>query len=222
MRFSRQGNTRVGCHFLLLGIFPTDGLKLHHLHYTWVLYHWAPREALIGPWPHARNIVARPLPLLWRTASLTEIWVLWEMLWDRVKGQNCGLISYQVVWFSGSLSGRSVSPLIREGFSSLIVCWNQLGECFFSDLKQAVPGPISASDGLEAPCRHPETCVYINLSSVQFSRSVVSESLWSRGLQHARLPCPSPIPGACSNSCPLSWWCHRIISSSVTPFSSCL
>ena len=56
--------------------------------------------------------------------------------------------------------------------------------------------------------------------SVQFSRSVVSDSLWPHGLQHARLPCPSPTPGACSNSCPLSWWCHPTISSSVFPFSS--
>ena len=40
--------------------------------------------------------------------------------------------------------------------------------------------------------------------------------------QHARLPCPSPSPGACSNSCPLSWWCHPTILSSVIPFSSCL
>ena len=55
--------------------------------------------------------------------------------------------------------------------------------------------------------------------SVQFSHSVMSNSLWSYGLQHARLPCPSPIPGACSNSYPLSWWCHQTISSSVIPFS---
>ena len=58
--------------------------------------------------------------------------------------------------------------------------------------------------------------------SVQFSCSVVSDSLWPRGRQHARLPCPSPTPGACSNSCPLSWWCHPTISSSVALFSSCL
>ena len=45
---------------------------------------------------------------------------------------------------------------------------------------------------------------------------------WHYGLQHARLPCPSPTPGACSNSCPLSQWCHLTISSSVVPFSSCL
>ena len=50
----------------------------------------------------------------------------------------------------------------------------------------------------------------------------MSESLWPHGLQYTRLRCPSPIPEACSNSCPLSWWCHPIISSSVIPFSSCL
>ena len=58
--------------------------------------------------------------------------------------------------------------------------------------------------------------------SLQISHSVIFKSLWPHGLQHARLPCPSPIPRACSNSCPLSWWCHPTISSSVVPFSSCL
>ena len=58
--------------------------------------------------------------------------------------------------------------------------------------------------------------------SVQFSRSVVSDSLWPHVLQHARLPCPSPTPGACSNSCPSSQWCHPTISSSIVPLSSCL
>ena len=56
--------------------------------------------------------------------------------------------------------------------------------------------------------------------SVQFSHSVVSDSLWPHGLRHARLLCPSPIPRACSNSCPLSRWCHPPISSFVVPFSS--
>ena len=58
-------------------------------------------------------------------------------------------------------------------------------------------------------------------SSLQFSRSVVSDSLQLHGLQHARPPCPSPTPGVYSNSCPLSQWCHPHISSSVVPFSSC-
>ena len=58
--------------------------------------------------------------------------------------------------------------------------------------------------------------------SVQFSRSVVSDSLRPHGLQHARPPCPSPTPGSCSISCPSSRRCHPTISSSVVPFSSCL
>ena len=54
-----------------------------------------------------------------------------------------------------------------------------------------------------------------------FSCSVVSDSLWPHWLQHARLPCPSPSPRACSDSCQLSWWCHPTILSSVVSFSSC-
>ena len=57
------------------------------------------------------------------------------------------------------------------------------------------------------------------ISSVQFSRSVMSDFLWPHGLKHARPPCPSPTLRACSNSCPSSWWCHQTISSSVIPFS---
>ena len=58
-------------------------------------------------------------------------------------------------------------------------------------------------------------------SSVQFSCSVVSDSLRSHESQHTRPPCPSPSPGVHSNSRPSSWWCHPAISSSVVPFSSC-
>ena len=63
--------------------------------------------------------------------------------------------------------------------------------------------------------------VYVQFSSVQFSRSVVSDSLQSHESQHARPPCPSPTPGVHSDSCPSSQWCHPAISSSVVPFSSC-
>ena len=64
--------------------------------------------------------------------------------------------------------------------------------------------------------------MFFQFSSVQFSCSVVSGSLWLHGLQHARPPCPSPTPGVHSNSRPLSRWCHPAISSSVIPYSSCL
>ena len=65
-------------------------------------------------------------------------------------------------------------------------------------------------------------CLVLQLfpCSVQFSRSVISDSLWPHWRQHTRPPCPSPTPGAYSNSCALSRWCHPIISSSVIPFSS--
>ena len=62
-------------------------------------------------------------------------------------------------------------------------------------------------------CNH-EIC------SVQFSHSIMSDCLWPHALQHARPPCPSPTLGVHSNSCPLSRWCHPIISSTVVPFSS--
>ena len=58
-------------------------------------------------------------------------------------------------------------------------------------------------------------------SSAEFSHSVMSNSLWPHGLQHTRLPCPSPTPRAYSNSCPLSRWCHPTISSSIAPFFPC-
>ena len=61
----------------------------------------------------------------------------------------------------------------------------------------------------------------VHFSSVQFSHSVVFDSLWPRKPQHTRPSCPSPTPGVHPNPCPLSRWCHPSISSSVVPFSSC-
>ena len=66
---------------------------------------------------------------------------------------------------------------------------------------------------------YPIIVLKLYISSVQFSRSVMSDSLWPHGLQYARPPCPSPTPGVYSNSCPLSQWCHPASSSSVIPFS---
>ena len=66
-----------------------------------------------------------------------------------------------------------------------------------------------------------EERLFSGLCSVQFSRSVVSDSLRPYELQHVRPPCPSPTPRVHPNSCPSSQWCHPAISSSVIPFSSC-
>ena len=84
-------------------------------------------------------------------------------------------------------------------------------------MKKIIP-EIEKSFQLSIHC-HPATFLH-QFSSVQFSCSVVSHSLWPHGLQHTRSRCPSPTPRAYSNSCPLSQWCHPTISSSVIPFSS--
>ena len=77
----------------------------------------------------------------------------------------------------------------------------------------------NAIDAIEIFLKYNNICLFYKF---QFSCSVVSDSLWPHGLQHARFPCLSPTPGAFSNSCPSSEWCHTTISSSVVPFSSCL
>ena len=80
----------------------------------------------------------------------------------------------------------------------------------------------SHSLSLTAPCfLNLTTVFYEAFTSVQFSRSVVSDSLWPHELQHAKPPCPSPTPGVHPDSRPSSQWCHPTISSSVVPFSSC-
>ena len=76
--------------------------------------------------------------------------------------------------------------------------------------------PSSPGNNQYTPLPHPS---YLKLL---FSHSAASDSLWPHGLQHPRLPCSSPSPRVCLNSCPLSQWCHPTISSSVVPFSSCL
>ena len=92
-----------------------------------------------------------------------------------------------------------------------------------SDIKW---GLIAQNSSGQLSCEHCDSilCIltYQQAQFISGSRSVVSDSLWSHGLQHTRLPCPSPTLRACSNSGPLSWWCHPTFLSTVVPFSSCL
>ena len=86
--------------------------------------------------------------------------------------------------------------------------------------------PCIASHGtfLKSGCVFPSRrpwVISVALILLLFSRQVMSNSLQPHGLRHARFPCPSETPGVCSDSCPLSWWSHPTISSSVAPFSSC-
>ena len=141
-------NTGMGCHALLQGIFPTQGLNPGLPHCRQILYH-------LSHWgsPRILEWVAYSLP---RGNFLTQ-------------ESNQGLL--HCTWILYQLSYLGSPPF--------------------------------------------------TFSSVQFSRSVMSDSLRPHELQHARPPCPSPTPGVHSDSCPLSRWCHPAISTSVVPFSSC-
>ena len=94
-------------------------------------------------------------------------------------------------------------------------CWHQGNSACFEDVLEAILCALLLLTNTTAA----ELFKSLN-DSVQFSYSVVSDSLWPHGLQHARPPCPSPTAGVYSNSCPLGPWCHPTISSSVVPFSS--
>ena len=94
------------------------------------------------------------------------------------------------------------SAIKKNKFESVLMRWMKLEPIIQSEVSQKDKHQYS-------------------ISSVQFSCSVVSDSLRPHESQHARPPCPSPTPRVYSNSCPLSWWCHPAISSSVVPFSSC-
>ena len=88
---------------------------------------------------------------------------------------------------------------------------------FYQKYQSAPPKPCLVFSGRNKAVSYPIQ----GYSSVQFSRSVVSDSLWPHELQHARPPCPSPTPRVHSDSHPSRQWCHPAISSSVVPFSSC-
>ena len=114
------------------------------------------------------------------------------------------------------LSPLTPTPLTCEACRSFSVKYH----CLWAG---HLTSPEACSSGRRLlPCsRGTELDVFCDFSFYLFlfSCSVVSSSLQPHGLQHTRLPCPSPSPGVCSNSCPLSQWCHPTISSSVAPFS---
>ena len=91
------------------------------------------------------------------------------------------------------------------------------GECYMCPCKECIFCCFGVEWSIDVSFPSPLLLLYTLL----FSHSVVSTSLRPHGLQHTRLPCPSPSPWVHSKSCPLSQWCHPAISSSV-PFSSCL
>ena len=150
-------------------------------------------------------------------------------LWGSLPGVSPSLIiwGHLVPWIHRAFAGANIfSVTCPAGHSQLVLGspWLKLGQSARSfrmwDWRRVTSWSQSAQDF--PSFRINSSMSWETPQSVQFSPSVVSDSLRLHGLQHARLPCPSPTSRAYANSCPSSRWCHPTISSSVIPFSSCL
>ena len=111
----------------------------------------------------------------------------------------------------------------RKRWQTLLVIisgWRGFGGWIWFPLKFSMFFQVILNNHVSLIIRR-RTFKNVPLRSVQFSHSVMSDSLWPHGLQHTRLLCPSLSLRVCSNSYPLSWWCYPAISTSVVPFSSC-
>ena len=139
------------------------------------------------------------------------------------------------------LQGYFLSIICRnevQGLGFLWCCFLRPFLYFFDHLESYFRTLSDLAHTFSTSTGGPAACIYFRFTcasfmqnhcsnapgtlQVQFSHSVVSDSLLPHGLHHARLPCPSPTPGACWNSCALSQWCHPTISSSIVPSASCL
>ena len=209
MGFPRQ-DYGVGCHALLRGIFPALRSNPGLLHYKQILYclsHQGLPFNSVNYVLSSTNLFRAPLEAF----CISEIrpqcnkpetngpnyWTTWCQLW--LFGNNARifkiLITLPLITSSSPLRALSIKSLSSP-----------CGAAHSSWGSSLLCSPLGS----------------VQFSSVHFSCSVVSDSLRPLGLQHVRLPRRWPVPGACSNSCLWSWWCHPTISSSVIPFSSCL
>ena len=158
------------------------------------------------------------------TCSPVQEYILWCLMFDVKK---CSFI--YLVYFGVDLDRSinvSFTPLCRLKWmspcnqNSLNTLW-MIGTDFCAWVQTWVRLCVGEPQSCwrNSPITH---SIFYGVCSFQFNLSVVSDSLQPYGLQHNRSPCPSPTPGACSNSCASHWWCHPTVSSSVILFSSCL
>ena len=115
-------------------------------------------------------------------------------------------------------SPRTLGSLTVSPIPTWLALETQTAVLWWGNVLEASSTTLGMQQGLDL-CEFFLLSVMGSISDLLFSHSVVSDSLRPHGLQHARFPCPPLSPGICSNSCPLSQWCHKIIQSSVTPFS---
>ena len=120
----------------------------------------------------------------------------------------------QNVYITKDLNSENIkNSLIIKSRSQFFKWANNFSKLFIRDMTKE-----KTHEKVFNITREKEITVMVRCHSIQLSHSVLSDSLWPHWFQHARLPCPSPAPGAYSNSCPLSQWSHPTISSSVVPF----
>jgi len=141
---------------------------------------------------HARNTLFQSRRNLWRTLRNQKSYWHWHSYTINI------LAPYKKI----------IGWVDKSGMRVRVGCWSGSEDVRIRQRKEVRTQALAV----------PWVLLYHQFSSVQFSRLVVFDSLWPHGLQHCRLPCPSPTPRVYSNSCPLSWWCHPAISSSVTPY----
>ena len=139
-----------------------------------------------------------------------------------MSGQGLLLNHRSLLWWQNSVIVRldyGNKPRFESQHWRMVVLWvSYLTSLWISFFTCKMNGVI-----VQGHKKHPRSMLWVVINgymeNLLFSLSVVSYSLWPHGLQHARLPCPSPSLGACSNSCPLSQWCHPTMLSSIIPFS---
>ena len=146
--------------------------------------------------------------------------IRWPKYWSpstSPSNEYSGLISFRMDCLDLLAVQGTLKSLLQHHSSKASILRHSafLYSCCFSVAKSSRP--------VLCDCMNCSTLGFpvLHYLPVHFSRSVTFDSLQPHGLQHARLPCLSPTPGACSNSCPLNQWCHPTISCSLTPFSSC-
>ena len=163
---------------------------------------------------HTHTHTHTPLPVSGKAVLFERAWFLEENTWSGETQRRC--LSNQPNWLNQSWSQLSPAAQPWPHKSRLVITYagNQIPWREGKTVQcHVIKYFCSLADRIEV--------LRLYLSSVQFSRSVVSDSLRAHELQHARPPCPSSTPGVHSNSRPSSRWCHPAISSSVIPFSSC-
>ena len=221
--------------------------ELTQTHLHWVSDSVQPCHPLLSPSPPKFNLPQHQGIFQWVSSYIR--WPKYCSFSFNISpsSEHPGLISFRMDWLDLLIVQGTLKSLLQHHSSKASILWHsaffivqlshpyvttgktialirqtfvdKVMSLFFNKLSMLVIAFLPRSKHLLILWQQSPSAVIF--SPIQFSRSVVSDSLRPLESQHTRPPCPSPTPGVYSNSCPSSWWCHPAISSSVVPFSSC-